>query len=79
MFHLTLSCGDGNVLVEVSDGSEAPPERRQCSVDRVDGRGLLLVEALSKDWGWRLDEAGKTVWALVGDMDTPRRSRSLHA
>ena len=32
------------------------------------GRGLLLVEACSKDWGWRLEEhGGKTVWSIATD------------
>jgi hypothetical protein len=70
VFHLTLSCLDGNILIEVSDSSEAAPERQRQSVDRVDGRGLLLVEGCSKDWGWRQEQTGgKTVWALVGDPD----------
>jgi hypothetical protein len=54
------------VLIEVWDSSEAAPDRQQESVDRVDGRGLLLVEACSRDWGWRLeDQGGKTVWAAI--------------
>ncbi|MGI5233743.1 ATP-binding protein [Actinoallomurus sp. CA-142502] len=66
VFHLTLSRQAGGVLVEVSDSSEAAPERQRCSFDRVDGRGLLLVEACSKDWGWRLEATGgKTVWAYL--------------
>lgn len=72
VFHLTLSRQGDNVLIEVSDSSEARPERQAPSTDRVDGRGLLLVEACSKDWGWRLEETGgKTTWALVGKLDTP--------
>ncbi|MFB9833805.1 ATP-binding protein [Actinoallomurus acaciae] len=67
VFHLTLSRRDGAVLIEVSDSSEACPERQQRSFDRVDGRGLLLVEACSKDWGWRSEATGgKTVWSLIG-------------
>jgi hypothetical protein len=76
VFDLTLSCRDGTVMIEVSDSSEAAPDRQRRSFDRVDGRGLLLVEACSKDWGWRLeDQGGKTVWALVDNpgavSDTP--------
>lgn len=68
VFHISFTRQGGLALIEVWDGSEALPDRRPCSVDRVDGRGLLLVEACSKDWGWRLeDQGGKTVWALVGD------------
>ena len=70
VFHLSLSCPDDSVLIEVSDTSEASPERQPHSVDRVDGRGLLLVEGCSKDWGWHQEQAGgKTVWALVGGPD----------
>ena len=70
VFQLGLSCQDGGVLIEVSDGSEAGPERQRCSVERVDGRGLVLVEACSKDWGWRWEKTGgKTIWALVGGSE----------
>jgi hypothetical protein len=67
VFHLSLTRRDDAVLIEVRDASEALPDRRRRSVDRVDGRGLLLVEGCSKDWGWRLEEqGGKTVWAVAG-------------
>lgn len=70
VFQLALSRQDDAVLIEVSDGSEAGPERQRCSVERVDGRGLVLVEACSKDWGWRWEETGgKTIWALVGGSE----------
>jgi len=72
VFHLTLSRQGGAALIEVWDGSEALPDRRRNSVERVDGRGLLLVDACAKDWGWRLeDQAGKTVWALAAADDAP--------
>lgn len=65
VFRLTISRRGGTALIEVWDPSEAAPDRRRRSVDRVDGRGLLLVEACSKDWGWRMEErGGKTVWAV---------------
>ena len=68
VFHLTLSYQGNTVLIEVSDSSEAIPDPQQQSLNRVDGRGLLLVEACSKDWGWRLeDHGGKTVWALCAE------------
>jgi hypothetical protein len=72
VFHLALSCQNDTVLIEVSDSSEASPDPQQRSLNRVDGRGLLLVEACSKDWGWRLeDRGGKTVWALCAEPRTP--------
>ena len=72
VFQLILSRQDDAVLIEVQDSSEACPDRRRQSVDRVDGRGLLLVEACAKDWGWRLEEqGGKTVWATVDARMSP--------
>lgn len=82
VFHLMLSCPDGNVLIEVSDNSGASPERQCQSIGRVDGRGLLLVEACSKDCGWRQEQSGgKTVWALVGDLGAEQGSgtATLHS
>lgn len=71
VFRITLSRHNDSVLVEVWDSSEAVPDRRRQSLDRVDGRGLLLVGACSKDWGWRFEErGGKTVWAVIDDNDT---------
>jgi hypothetical protein len=65
VFRLTISRRGATALIEVWDPSEAAPDRRRRSIDRVDGRGLLLVEACSKDWGWRMEEhGGKTVWAV---------------
>jgi hypothetical protein len=80
VFHLTLSCLDQTVLVEVWDNSEATPDRQPPSVDRIDGRGLLLVQACSKDWGWRLeDQGGKTIWAVVGGHDTEPDAHTITA
>ena len=70
VFHLSLTRQGRTVLIEVWDGSEALPDHRRRSVDRVDGRGLLLVEGCSQDWGWRLeDQGGKTVWAIAGEPE----------
>jgi hypothetical protein len=75
VFHLTLSCQNDAVLIEVTDSSEAAPDPQEQSLHRVDGRGLLLVEACSKDWGWRLeDHGGKTVWALCADPGAEPRT-----
>jgi len=56
-----------NVVVQVCDGNDRGPERKDVDLEAVGGRGLLLVEALSAKWGTYAPEqsSGKVVWALV--------------
>lgn len=56
-----------SVLVQVWDGNQAKPERRDPGLESESGRGLLLIEALCADWGAYVPNgwAGKVVWALV--------------
>jgi anti-sigma regulatory factor (Ser/Thr protein kinase) len=53
-----------NVLVTVSDKSPVPPVALPHEVTDVSGRGLSMVEQVSREWGTnpRLD-GGKSVWA----------------
>ena len=54
------------VLVVVWDASPQLPVRAEVSAVAESGRGLLLVETLSGDWGtWAVPAGGKTVWALT--------------
>lgn len=55
------------VLIQVWDGNDQMPQRRQSDVEATGGRGLLLVEVLSEDWGAYAPEGttGKVVWAVV--------------
>ncbi len=50
------------VRVAVDDLSAAFPQPRAAADDASDGRGLLLVDALSSSWGWDLTADGKSVW-----------------
>jgi hypothetical protein len=56
-----------SVLVQVWDGNDLRPERREVDQEAIGGRRLLLVEALSAEWGTYTPEqsSGKVVWALV--------------
>jgi len=57
------------LLVQVWDASSEPVVRREAADDDVDGRGLDLVDALSKEWGWDvLETGGKIVWFAI-DLD----------
>lgn len=56
----------GDVLfIEVWDGSPDEPVKQTVTADAEGGRGLHLVEALSKKWGiYRPPAGGKIVWAM---------------
>lgn len=55
------------VLIMVWDGNLRPPVRIDVDEDTEGGRGLLLVETLSEQWGWYpvKDIGGKWVWCTV--------------
>jgi anti-sigma regulatory factor (Ser/Thr protein kinase) len=53
---------DGDLTVEVADGSDYLPSIEPAAVDGESGRGLLLVSRLADRWGSRREESGKTVW-----------------
>jgi anti-sigma regulatory factor (Ser/Thr protein kinase) len=49
--------------IEVRDSSERRPDKRPIDADSEMGRGLHIVEQISRDWGHHpLPTAGKTVW-----------------
>ena len=51
-----------HVRVEVGDAEARVPVPRARSVEATSGRGLLLVEALSRSWGTERRADGKVVW-----------------
>lgn len=57
--------GTGAVAVIVTDPSPRPPIRRDPTGDAEHGRGLNIVDALSATWGWRPQDPGKAVYAVL--------------
>lgn len=56
----------GLAVIEVWDDDPNPPKRREAMDTDEDGRGLLLVEALCKAWGYRWPTTGgKVVWCAL--------------
>ena len=60
-------------VILIWDPSPQPPTPQNHGQDAEDGRGLLLVQALSLQWGWYFPastspggHAGMVVWAIVG-------------
>ncbi|WP_199548957.1 ATP-binding protein [Streptomyces sp. N35] len=71
-FELRLALTLGRLAIEVAD---ARADRPPCPLPErplaEEGRGLLLVDALSEDWGVR-ERTGrmtKTVWAVIKVQD----------
>jgi hypothetical protein len=60
------------VLIQVWDGNDKLPAPQHAELDAETGRGLLLVESLSAEWGSYPPErsGGKVVWALVTEAPT---------
>jgi anti-sigma regulatory factor (Ser/Thr protein kinase) len=68
--YLSLSLLAETLLIEVWDASSNPPLRRVASEDDETGRGLLIIQTLSKEWGCEvLETGGKVVWCkcLIGE------------
>jgi anti-sigma regulatory factor (Ser/Thr protein kinase) len=70
---LWLASDCERAVILVWDASPQPPAPADPGQDAEDGRGLLLVQALSLQWGWYFrasaspsGHAGKVVWVIVG-------------
>jgi anti-sigma regulatory factor (Ser/Thr protein kinase) len=61
VLYLQFSHGDGLLHIEVADASATLS--RPGKVDPTSGRGLQMVEALARAWGWEPRSWGKVVWA----------------
>ncbi|MFJ8159319.1 ATP-binding protein [Streptomyces sp. NPDC096136] len=67
---LVLDCTADRLRIEVTDLSPEPPVPPGFPVrsgaggapGRPGGYGLLIVERLARDWGWRPGVVGKCVW-----------------
>jgi hypothetical protein len=76
---LAIRCARGRLRVEVHDRSPAPPVPAAAPADAEAGRGLVLVDALSADWGFYRTPAGKVVYfALAFQPLTARRANRRH-
>jgi hypothetical protein len=63
---LRLFADHDHLLIMVWDGSLQMPAARHALPDDIDGRGLMIVEALSEACGAAPSiEGGKIVWARI--------------
>ena len=62
---LEVDCLRDGVRVRVHDRGEGVPVRRHVSIEATSGRGLALVDTLSRRWGVEPHPPGKAVWFEV--------------
>jgi anti-sigma regulatory factor (Ser/Thr protein kinase) len=63
---VTWNVAGESVEVAVSDGgSPTRPRQTKASLSSLGGRGLGIVEQLSRTWGVRSGSFGLTVWAVI--------------
>lgn len=71
-FVVTLSTRDGSILLDIQDGSPSDVLASTPDVMDMSGRGLMIVEVLSQEWGTTSDGRGfKSVWASFPDSVQP--------
>jgi two-component sensor histidine kinase len=69
-----LTADTQTVQVRVTDGGAATEPRVATSdADSTDGRGLSIVAALARHWGFERDGLGQSVWA---EISYPSRDRT---
>lgn len=63
---VTWAVAGDSVEVSVSDGgSPTHPRPAQVPLSSLGGRGLSIIEHLSRRWGVRAGDCGLTVWAVL--------------
>ena len=71
---LGIQCTRDQLRVEVHDTSPSLPVLMDTAVDATDGRGLVLVAALSAKWGAYRTPAGKVVYFTLAFQPDPAGS-----
>jgi anti-sigma regulatory factor (Ser/Thr protein kinase) len=66
------------IVIEVSDSDNNPPVASDASPEAESGWGLMLVKALSKEWGYFLRPlGGKTVYCVIATGSIPEPGRGF--
>ncbi|RDI18430.1 ATP-binding protein [Lentzea flaviverrucosa] len=68
---LRKSADPCSVSIITEDASPMLPEMQPSSPGSVRGRGLIMVDKLSEQWGVARQAIGKRVWAVVPCPATP--------
>jgi anti-sigma regulatory factor (Ser/Thr protein kinase) len=69
-FTVTLGASEETVLLEVLDRAHTSPTLVANHTLETSGRGIAIMQAVSRDWGVsELSSGGKSVWAVF-DIDS---------
>lgn len=80
VIRLWLTSDRNGIVVRVWDGNgDHMPVRQHAGPDADGGRGLLLVETLSTDWGTYRKAQGKVVWAMLQAELQPMQHSAVSA
>ena len=63
---LRLDTDDRRVRLALIDDAPGHPEPRRSGPRDLNGRGLMIIEAISSTWGVRPADTGKEVWVELG-------------
>ena len=66
-----LAFDETYIAIQVWDGDDEMPVRKDVGPDDEGGRGLMLVESLGQDWGAYREQNGKVVWVVIGGVPDP--------
>lgn len=76
---LRLELRRNMLTVAVADEDARPPQLRVPGVRTAGGRGLVLVDKLSRNWGTAPQlSGGKVVWAVLTVSSRTRTSSTMH-
>jgi anti-sigma regulatory factor (Ser/Thr protein kinase) len=63
---ITIVLNGSDLVIRVWDASDDMPVRQEARPGDDSGRGLMIIDALSADWGaYREPDGGKVVWAAI--------------
>lgn len=67
---LWLAGNYSSIVIRVWDGSDGTPVRQEAGPGDDSGRGLMIIDAPSADWGSYPEANGKIVWVLAREDTT---------
>ena len=71
-FTVTLGASEESVLLEVLDRAHSSPTLVAVRSSETSGRGIAIVQTVSRDWGVsELTSGGKSVWAVFDIREGP--------